>query len=72
MSTEFKLYGVEDKDLYINKTPEEKEEIRIKAVEEAIRRGNKPSARKYGTYPSSVRKWRKIYEEKGIDGLRRK
>lgn len=72
MSTEFKLYNIEKKDLYVNKTPEEKELIRIKAVEEAVIRGNKPTARKYGTYPSSIRNWRKIYEEKGIDGLKRK
>lgn len=73
MSTEFYIYDdVKEEDLYVNKSPEEQEKIRIMAVEYAIEHGNKPSARKFNTYPSSVRKWRRKFEEKGIEGLKRK
>lgn len=70
MSTEFKLYGVEEDDLYVNKSKTEKEKIRIEMVKMALERGNKPTARYYNTYPSTVRRWVRIYKEKGIDGLK--
>lgn len=62
MSTEYKLYNVDKKDLYISKTKEEKEIIRKKVIEEAKIRGIKPTARKYSTYPQTVRRWIKKYE----------
>ena len=43
MSTEFKLYNVDDEDLYRNKSPKEKFEIRkqmiVMAKERKIKRG---------------------------------
>ncbi len=64
MSTEFKLYNVDEKDLYVNQTLEDKMIIRKKMVEEAKIRGVKPTARKYNTYPSTVRRWIKKFENK--------
>lgn len=69
MSTEFKLYNVSDEDLYKNKTPEKKAKIRIEMVKMAKERGIKPTARYFNTYPSTVRRAIKTYEEKGLDGL---
>ena len=62
MSTEFKLYNVDEKDLYVNQTLEDKMIIRKKIVEEAKVRGVKPTARKYDTYPLTVRRWIKKFE----------
>jgi len=70
MPTEFILYYEKEEDLFKNKTKEEKEKILPEMVEYAIRYGNKPAARKYCTYPSTVRKWVKKYQEFGIDGLK--
>lgn len=71
MPTPFFIYeNVKKEDLYVNKSEEEKENIRIMAVDYAIKHGNKPAARKYNTYPSSIRNWRKKYERDGITGLR--
>lgn len=70
MSTEFKLYDVEEKDLYKNKSKEEKEKILLDVVNYALKYGNKPAARYYKTYPSTVRRWLKIYKEKGKEGLK--
>ncbi len=70
MSTEFKLYDVEEKDLYKNKSKEEKEKILLDMVNYALKYGNKPAARYYKTYPSTVRRWLKIYKEKGKEGLK--
>lgn len=69
MSTEFKLYNVSDEDLYKNKSPEEKTRMRMKMVVMAKERGIKPTARYFNTYPSTVRRMIKIYEEKGPEGL---
>lgn len=69
MSTEFKLYNVSDEDLYKNQTPEEKTRIRMEMVVMAKERGIKPTARYFNTYPSTVRRIIKIYEEKGPEGL---
>lgn len=63
MSTEFKLYNVKKEDMYSTKSIEEKNDIRRKMVEEAKIRGVKPTARKYNTYPSTVRRWIKRFEE---------
>ena len=63
MSTEFKLYNVKKEDMYSSKSIEEKNDIRRKMVEEAKIRGVKPTARKYNTYPSTVRRWIKRFEE---------
>lgn len=63
MSTEYKLYNVEKKDMYASQSQKEKEAIRRKMVEEAKIRGIKPTARKYNTYPATVRRWIKRYEE---------
>lgn len=70
MSTEFKLYDVEEKDLYKNKRKEEKEKILLDMVNYALKYGNKPAARYYKTYPSTVRRWLKKYKEKGKEGLK--
>lgn len=60
MSTEFHLYNVDKKDLYKNKSKNEKELIRIEMVKYASLYGIKPAARKYNTYPKTVRKWVQI------------
>lgn len=70
MSTEFRLYNVEEKDLYQNKSKEEKEKILLEMVEYALKYGNKPAARYYNTYPSTVRRWVNKYKEKGKEGLK--
>ena len=70
MSTEFKLYEIDGENLYAKKSKEEKEKIRYEMVMMALERGNKPAARYYNTYPSTVRRWVKIYKEKGLDGLK--
>ena len=69
MSTEFKLYNINDEDLYRNKKPQEKTKIRMEMVVMAKERGIKPTARYFNTYPSTVRRMVKVYEEKGPDGL---
>lgn len=69
MSTEFKLYNVSDEDLYKNKSSEEKTRMRMEMVVMAKERGIKPTARYFNTYPSTVRRIIKIYEEKGPEGL---
>ena len=72
MSVEFKLYDVEKKDLFCNKPKNEKEIILREMVDFALKYGNKPAARKYNTYPSTVRHWLKIYNELGYEGLKYK
>lgn len=69
MSTEFKLYDVEEKDLYSKKSKEEKKELLYDMVMYALKYGNKPAARFYNTYPSTVRRWVNKYKEYGKDGL---
>ena len=61
MSTEFKLYNVEKKDLYVNKTKEEKEALHEDIVKMAKIRGIKPTARYFNTYPATVRRILKKY-----------
>lgn len=70
MPTKFKLYCVDEKDLYKNKTKVEKEKIIIEMVDYALKYGNKPAARYYNTYPSTVRRWVKKYKEKEKEGLK--
>ena len=70
MPTEFVLYNASEKDLFENKTKEEKERILPEMVREALLYGYKPIARKYYTYPSTVRRWVRIYQEYGLDGLK--
>lgn len=65
----FLKYDNED-ELYKNKTKEEKEKILPEMIEYALIHGNKPTARKYRTYPSTVRRWVRIYKEYGKDGLK--
>jgi len=69
MSTEFKLYNVDDEDLYRNKSPKEKFEIRKKMIVMAKERGIKPTARYFNTYPATVRRIIRLYNEKGEEGL---
>lgn len=69
MSTEFKLYNVDDKDLYRNKPPKEKFEIRKQIIVMAKERGIKPTARYFNTYPATVRRIIRLYNEKGEEGL---
>lgn len=69
MSTEFKLYNVDDEDLYRNKSPKEKFEIRKKMIVMAKKRGIKPTARYFNTYPATVRRIIRLYNEKGEEGL---
>ena len=70
MPTEFRLYDVEEKDLYKNKSKEEKEKILLDMVEYALKYGNKPAARYYNTYPSTVRRWVSKYKVGGVDSLK--
>lgn len=69
MSTEFKLYNVNDEDLYRNKSPKEKFEIRKQMVVMSKERGIKPTARYFNTYPATVRRIIRLYNEKGEEGL---
>lgn len=66
MATEFKLYNVNKEDLYVNKSKTEKEAIRKQMVEMAKTRGIKPTARYYNTYPSTVRRYLKKWEEEHV------
>ena len=61
----FKLVNVDEKDLYKNKSWEERKKIIPKMVKYAIKNGNKPAARKFNTYPSTVRRWVKEYKKNG-------
>lgn len=70
MSTEFKLYDVEEKNLYSKKSKAEKKELLYDMVMYALKYGNKPAARFYNTYPSTVRRWVNKYKEYGKDGLK--
>lgn len=65
----FIIYDTED-ELYKNKTKEEKERMLPELVEYAKKHGNKPAARKYRTYPSTVRKWVRIFDIYGTEGLK--
>ena len=47
-----------------------KERILPELVEYALKYGNKPAARKYFTYPSTIRNWVKRYNEFGLEGLK--
>ncbi len=69
MSTEFKLYNVNDEDLYRNKSPKEKFEIRKQMIVMAKERGIKPTARYFNTYPATVGRIIRLYNEKGEEGL---
>ncbi len=69
MSTEFKLYNVDDEDLYRNKSPKEKFEIRKQMIVMVKERGIKPTARYFNTYPATVRRIIRLYNEKGEEGL---
>ena len=64
MPTEFRLYNVDDKDLYKNQTKERKEELKPQIVEMAKLRGIKPTARAFNTYPGTVRRIIKEFENK--------
>ena len=70
MTTPFFIIYDNEEQLYKNKTKEEKEKILPELVNYALKHGNKPAARKYCTYPSTVRRWVRIYNEKGLEGLR--
>lgn len=72
MPTEYVLYYTDEKDLFKNKTKEEKEKILPEMVKYALKYGNKPAARKYFTYPATVRNWVKKYNELGLEGLKMK
>lgn len=69
MSTEFKLYNVDDEDLYRNKSPKEKFEIRKQMIVMAKERKIKPTAGYFNTYPATVRRIIRLYNEKGEEGL---
>lgn len=62
MSTEFKLYNVDENELYVNKTKEEKEQLQKEMVKMAKERGIKPTARYFNTYPATVRRYLKKYD----------
>ena len=63
--TEFRLYNVDENSLFKNKTQEEKLKIIPKMVEYALKYGNKPAARHFNTYPSTVRRYVNLYKKKG-------
>ena len=62
MSTEFKLYNVDDKDLYKNQSPERKAQLQPEIIKMAKERGIKPTARYYNTYPATIRRIIEKYE----------
>ena len=62
MSTEFE-------DLYRNKSKEEKEALKPKIIEMAKERGIKPTARYFNTYPATVRRIIKEYEDKESNSI---
>lgn len=72
MATEFMLYNVEEKDMFKNRSRKEREEILLEMVNYALKYGNKPAARKYNTYPSTIRRWVNKYKELGQDSLKYK
>lgn len=72
MSTEFKLYNVKKEDLFSSKTKKEREALLYEMVLYALDYGIKPCARKYNTYPQTVRKWVNIYKKNGKEGLKYK
>ena len=61
MSTEFRLYNVSDSELYCNQSAEIKKRLQPQIVEMAKKRGIKPTARYFKTYPSTVRRILKKY-----------
>lgn len=72
MATEFVLYDVEEKDMFKNQPKEAREKLLREMVDYALKYGNKPAARKYKTYPSTIRRWVNKYKEYGEDGLKYK
>lgn len=70
MATEFRLYNVDEKDLYSKKSASEREKILLEMVEMALQKGYKPTARKYNTYPSTVRRWVRKYQSGGKEALK--
>ena len=62
VSTEFKLYDVDPKDLYINQSKETKKQLREQMYDMAKIRGIKPTARAFNTYPSTVRRILKKFD----------
>ncbi len=70
MATEFRLYNVDEKDLYSKKSAKEREKILLEMVEMALQKGYKPTARKYNTYPSTVRRWVRKYQAGGKEALK--
>ena len=72
MATEFMLYNVDEKDLFKNRSKDEREEMLLEMVLYALKYGNKPAARKYNTYPSTIRRWVSKYKEFGEEGLKYK
>lgn len=66
MSVEYKLYDVPKEEKYGSKSTEEKKKIRKEMVKMANEKGIKPTARYYKTYPQTVRRWvKKFNEESG-------
>lgn len=55
LSTEFKLYNIDEEKLYKNLSQDKKEALRPQIVEMAKKRGIKPTARYFNTYPSTIR-----------------
>lgn len=70
MATEYVLCYNDEKELFKNKSKDEKERMLPELVEYALKYGNKPAARKYFTYPSTIRNWVKRYNEFGLEGLK--
>ena len=64
MSTEYVLYYIDEKDLYKNQTKEKKAQLEPEIVKMAKERGIKPTARYFYTYPSTIRRIVKQYENK--------
>lgn len=63
MSTEYRLYDVDESELYRNQSKEDKKKIQLEIIEMAKQRGIKPTARYFKTYPSTVRGIIKRYEK---------
>ena len=58
------MYNVDEKELFKNKSKEEKLKIIPNMVEYAIKYGNKPAARYFNTYPSTVRRYVNEYKNR--------
>ena len=63
MPVKFRLHNVEKKDLYGSQPKAKREEMHPQIIEMAKTKGVKPAARYFNTYPSTVRRILKKYDD---------